>query len=91
MSAEPLGHSIVESLTSPGGNEQMPPTYILARDHLEQAASILRDGDARTRELRAILERIIALLAEFERCEPYRDGNVVDFQSVRYGRRRERP
>lgn len=69
----------------------MPPTYILARDHLEQAASILRDGDTRTRELRAILERIIALLAEFERCERHGQGNVVDFQTIRYVRARGHP
>ncbi|HHY49527.1 MAG TPA: hypothetical protein GYA10_07255 [Alphaproteobacteria bacterium] len=69
----------------------MPPTYILARDHLERAASILRDSDARTRELRAILERIIALLAEFERCERHGESNVVDFESIRYERSRRQP
>ena len=67
----------------------MPPTYVLARDHLEQAVSILRGTDAHTRELRHIVVRTIALMREFERREARAPGNVVDFQSFRFRRSRQ--
>lgn len=57
----------------------MPSTYILARDHLEQAASILRGSDTQTQQLRYIVERTIALMREFERRSEERPGNVLDF------------
>lgn len=56
----------------------MRQTYLLARDHLEQAAAILRGSDSRTVELRSIVERTIALMQEYERTGRQR-GNVVDF------------
>ncbi len=69
----------------------MPSTYILARDHLEQAASILRGADAQTQQLRSIVERTIALMCEFERRSEKGAGrrsekdrsNVLDFGSFR--------
>lgn len=60
----------------------MPTTYLLARDHLEQAVSILRGADAQTRELRHIVERTILLMSEFER-RSNRPSNVLDFESYR--------
>lgn len=63
----------------------MPPTYHLARDHLEQAASILSGDDIPTRQLRHILERTIALMCEFERREARRPASVIDFQAFRPG------
>ncbi|HEY0920191.1 hypothetical protein [Devosia sp.] len=61
----------------------MQPTFILARDHLEQAASILRGADTQTQQLRNIVERTIALICEFEKRSEPRDGNVLDFRAYR--------
>lgn len=61
----------------------MPSTYILARDHLEQAASILRGSDAQTQQLRYIVERTIALMSEFERRAETGPSNVLDFEYYR--------
>jgi len=69
----------------------MPSTYILARDHLEQAASILRGDDTQTKQLRTIVERTIALMNEFQRDAPSgperrpgkSPGNVLDFEAYR--------
>jgi hypothetical protein len=64
----------------------MPPTYILARDHLEQAVSILSGADLKTRQLRQIVERTIVLMEEYERRERRRaPGKVIDFSSFRRG------
>jgi len=57
----------------------MRQTYILARDHLEQAAAILSGPDSHTAELRSILRRTIALMAEYERKSTLPGGNIVDF------------
>jgi hypothetical protein len=65
----------------------MRQTYLLARDHLEQAAAILRGSDDRTIELRSIVERTIALMQEYERYGRTR-GNVVEFSDYFY---RDRP
>ena len=62
----------------------MPPTYILARDHLEQAVSILRGGDLHTQQLRHIVERTIVLMEEYERRERRRSpAKVIDFSTFR--------
>lgn len=61
----------------------MPSTYILARDHLEQAASILRGSDTQTQQLRYIVERTIALMSEFERRSEKGPSNVLDFEYYR--------
>lgn len=61
----------------------MQPTFILARDHLEQAASILRGADTQTQQLRYIVERTIALMSEFERRSEPRESNVLDFETYR--------
>lgn len=60
----------------------MLPTYVLARDHLEQAASILRGGDQQTEQLRTILKRTIALMQEYERRAD-RDTGVIDLAGYR--------
>ena len=57
----------------------MRQTYILARDHLEQAAAILSGPDSHTAELRSIVQRTIALMLEYERTANRPGGNVVDF------------
>lgn len=61
----------------------MPPTYVLARDHLQRAATILQGVDSRSRQLRYIIERTITLMDE-TRPEPVsRPSNVLDFASFR--------
>ena len=64
----------------------MPPTYVLARDHLQRAATILQGLDSRSRQLRYIIERTISLMDE-TRPEPApRASNVLDFASFRESR-----
>ena len=64
----------------------MPPTYVLARDHLQRAATILQGVDSRSRQLRYIIERTISLMDE-TRPEPVpRPSNVLDFASFRESR-----
>ena len=57
----------------------MRQTYVLARDHLEQAAAILKGPDSHTTELRSIVQRTIALMVEYERAAALPGGNIVDF------------
>lgn len=64
----------------------MPPIYVLARDHLEQAASILKGTDAQTQQLRLIVERTIELMWELELSQHRATGNVIDFESFRGSR-----
>lgn len=61
----------------------MPPTYVLARDHLQRAATILEDADGRTRQLRHIIERTITLLDETRNAAPAPVNNVLDFAAFR--------
>jgi hypothetical protein len=58
----------------------MQRTYLLARDHLEQAAAILRGADDRSIQLRNIVERTITLMMDYEDMDR-RSGNVVRFDS----------
>jgi len=62
----------------------MLPTYILARDHLQRAATILRGTDIRSQELRNIIERTIVLMDDFS-LEPPRDrsADVLDLAAFR--------
>lgn len=64
----------------------MPPIYVLARDHLEQAASILKGADAQTQQLRLIVERTIELMWELELSQHRATENVIDFESFRHSR-----
>lgn len=61
----------------------MPPTYVLARDHLQRAVTILEDADSRTRQLRYIIERTITLLDETRNAAPDPANNVLDFAAFR--------
>ena len=55
----------------PGANA-MPPTYLLARDHLQRAVAILQGADSRSRQLRYIVERTISLLEDRPACHTAR-------------------
>lgn len=61
----------------------MPPTYVLARDHLQRAATILQGVDSRSRQLRYIIERTISLMDEGRQEPVSRASNVLDFASFR--------
>lgn len=61
----------------------MPPTYVLARDHLQRAAIILQDEDGRTRQLRYIIERTITLMDETRKDVTNQSDNVLDFVAFR--------
>jgi hypothetical protein len=61
----------------------MPPTYVLARDHLQRAATILQGVDSRSRQLRYIIERTISLMDETRQEPQSRGGNVLDFAAFR--------
>lgn len=61
----------------------MPPTYMLARDHLERAVAILQGTDSRSRQLRHIVERTIGLMEEFEAKPSADSDNVLDLAAFR--------
>jgi hypothetical protein len=64
----------------------VPTNTILVRDHLEQAALILRATDTHTVQLRYIIEQTICLIDEFDRQERRARPNVIDFQRFRISR-----
>jgi hypothetical protein len=64
----------------------VPPTYVLVRDHLQQAASILQGTDQRSRQLRHIIERTIGLLEDLPREVPRPRSNVLDMADFRRSR-----
>lgn len=64
----------------------MQPTYVLARDHLQRAATILQGSDSRTRQLRYIIERTIALMDETRQEPQAPSNNVLDISAFRTGR-----
>ena len=61
----------------------MPPTYVLARDHLQRAATILQGVDNRSRQLRYIIERTITLMDEARQEPPASKSNVLNFAAFR--------
>ena len=61
----------------------MLPTYVLARDHLQRAATILQGVDSRSRQLRYIIERTISLMDESRQEPATKRSNVLDFASFR--------
>ena len=64
----------------------MLPTHVLARDHLQRAATILQGTDSRSRQLRYIIERTITLMDEAPTPAPAQPGNVLDFATFRHRR-----
>lgn len=61
----------------------MPPNYLIAREHLQRAAAILHGGDSRSRQLRYIIERTIALMDEAPQEKPAAPANVLDLAAFR--------
>jgi hypothetical protein len=64
----------------------MPPTYVLARDHLQRAATILQGADSHSRQLRYIIERTINLMDDVRQPAPTPASNVLDFSAFRVSR-----
>lgn len=62
----------------------MPPTYVLARDHLQRAATILQGTDQRSRQLRHIIERTIGLMEEIRPETPKPSNNVLELDHYRH-------
>ncbi len=54
-------------------------TFILVRDHLEQAHAILREQDSDSTKLREMLDLVIGALDHLQSSAPYRRTNVIDF------------
>ena len=61
----------------------MPPTYVLARDHLQRAVTILQGADSHSRQLRYIIERTISLMDETREQSPAPASNILDFSAFR--------
>lgn len=61
----------------------MPPTYVLARDHLQRAATILQGADSQSRQIRYIIERTISLMEDFKPEAGRPVSNVLDFAAFR--------
>lgn len=61
----------------------MPPTYLLARDHLQRAAVILQGADTRSRQLRHIIERTIGLMDDLRQDTPELPDNVYNLEAYR--------
>jgi hypothetical protein len=64
----------------------MPPTYVLARDHLQRAVTMLQGSDSRSRQLRYIIERTINLMDDLRDEPAPMPSNVLDFASFRGAR-----
>lgn len=63
----------------------MPPTYLLARDHLQRAAVILQGADTRSRQLRHIIERTIGLMDDLRPETQELPDNVYNLDTYRRG------
>ncbi|MHA6690138.1 hypothetical protein [Devosia sp. A449] len=61
----------------------MPPTYVLARDHLQRAVTILQGADSRSRQFRYIIERTITLMDEVQQEPISMADNVFSLSAFR--------
>lgn len=61
----------------------MPPTFLLARDHLQRAAVILQGADTRSRQLRHIIERTIGLMDDLRQETAEMPDNVYNLEAYR--------
>lgn len=61
----------------------MPPHFLLARDHLQRAATLLPGSDSRSRQLRYIIERTVSLMDEIKPDPVPQPTNVLDFAKFR--------
>lgn len=64
----------------------MPPTYLLARDHLQRAMVIIQGTDQRSAQLRNIIERTIGLMDEMRAPPSTFPDNIVDLNDYRASR-----
>jgi hypothetical protein len=59
-------------------------TFVLARDHLQRAATILQGVDQRSRQLRHIIERTIGLMDEYRPEPSAPPTNVIELNEYRH-------
>lgn len=57
----------------------MRMTYVLIRDHLEQAKAILREPDAESTKLREVLQMVIEMIDELQAVAQRRTATVLRF------------
>jgi hypothetical protein len=65
----------------------MRMTYLLARDHLEQASAILETEDAETRQIQNIVQRVINLIDRTQRPASPPTAKIIDFMRTTRRRR----
>lgn len=61
----------------------MPTTYLRARDHLQQAAAILRGSDSQSLQLLNIVQRTISLIDDMPVPVATEQDNVLDFAAFK--------
>jgi hypothetical protein len=59
----------------------MRMTYLLIRDHLEQAHAMLRECDAESMKLREVLELVIGLIDDLQAAAQRRSAKILRFPS----------
>lgn len=74
--AAPIDSPLLEPLP-------MLPTYVLARDHLQRAVTILQGADSQSRQIRYIIERTITLIDDFEPEAVAPATNILDLTAFR--------
>ena len=58
----------------------MLKTYVLVKDHLEQARTILIVEDDEARELRRLIKRVIDVIDRLQQGHDPSSGNVIAFR-----------
>jgi len=54
-------------------------TYILIKDHLEQAQAILHGRDAESTKLREVLQMVIGLIDDLQAVTQRRSAKIINF------------
>ena len=57
----------------------MRMTYVLIKDHLEQAQAILRGRDAESTKLREVLQMVIGLIDDLQVVTQRRSAKIINF------------
>ena len=61
------------------GVTAMRMTYLLIRDHLQQAQAILREPDAESNKLREVLQLVIDMIDELQLVAQRRSAKILRF------------
>jgi hypothetical protein len=60
----------------------MRRSYVLVKDHLEQANAILKTDDVETKQLRRIVQMTIDLIDRLQTPPPSKGATIIDFMQV---------